>query len=490
MSLLSRYLTRLHAGPFAFALGAVTGVMLLNQIAKRIGDLLGKGLPWSVIAEVFTLSLPFILALSFPIAVLVAVLFAVSRLAGDSEITALRAAGVSLWRVLRPLLVGGAVLTVVAFLFNDQVLPRTNHRLATLYSDIARKKPAFSLHEQVINEVQRSRFFLRAAEIDNATYALHDVTIYDLGVPDRKRIIYADSGYLALTPDQQDAHLTLFSGVMHEFDRSDPTMFQQVAFRRDLVRITGVGNELKRTLNNTYKGEREMGVCEMERSVCAARRDEVLADRRAAAVRLNGLRTLVGLTAVTPDTALPEPKPSLYCAALERWAAPLLPAELAAQQPPRIARDSAIRFMGRPVPRLQRAATSPSLRASELRTYEERARSARVRAAHYLVEIHKKYVIAVACLVFVLVGVPIAIRFPRGGLGLVLGIGFAITSVYYIVLIAGESLADRLDAPPWILWTANVLFTVVGLVLLYRSRTAALPRRFHLPGARRRTGGA
>ena len=92
MSLLSRYLTRLHAGPFAFALGAVTGVMLLNQIAKRIGDLLGKGLPWSVIVEVFTLSLPFILALSFPIAVLVAVLFAVSRLAGDSEITALRAA--------------------------------------------------------------------------------------------------------------------------------------------------------------------------------------------------------------------------------------------------------------------------------------------------------------------------------------------------------------------------------------------------------------
>lgn len=490
MSLLSRYLTRLHAGPFAFALGAVTGVMLLNQIAKRIGDLLGKGLPWSVIAEVFTLSIPFILALSFPIAVLVAVLFAVSRLAGDSEITALRAAGVSLWRVLRPLLVAGAVLTVVAFLFNDQVLPRTNHRLATLYADIARKKPAFSLHEQVINEVQRNRFFLRAAEIDNATYALRDITIYDLGVPDRKRVIYADSGYLALTPDQQDAHLTLFSGVMHEFDRSDPTMFQQVAFRRDLVRIAGVGNELTRTLNNTYRGEREMGICEMERSVRAARHDEALADRRAAAVRLNGLRSLVGLAAVPPDTVLPEAKPSLYCAALRRWAAWLLPRELTAQQPPRVSRDSLFRLTRPPtVPRLQRAAASPTLRASELRTYEERTRSSRVRAAHLLVEIHKKYVIAVACLVFVLVGVPIAIRFPRGGLGLVLGIGFAISSVYYIVLIAGESLADRLDAPPWILWTANVLFTIVGLVLLYRSRSAALPRRLHLPG-RRRTGGA
>jgi lipopolysaccharide export system permease protein len=489
MSLLSRYLIRLHAGPFFFALGAVTGIMLLNQVAKRLGDLLGKGLPWSVIIEVYALSIPFILALAFPISVLVAVLFGVSRLAGDSEITALSAGGVSLWRILRPLLLAGAALTLVAFLFNDQLLPRSNHRLATLYSDIARKKPTFSLHEQVINEVQRSRFFLRAASIDRATYALRDVTIYDLADPDRKRVIYADSGYLALTEDQEDAHLTLFSGVMHEFDRSDPKMFQRVAFTRDLVRIEGVGNELRRTLNNTYKGDREMGICEMERSVRAARREGALAERRAAAVRLNGLRTLVGLAAVPPDTTLPEAQPSTYCVALGRWAAWLLPPELRAQQPPRVARDSLLRLVKPAVtPRVQRSTSSPGLRASELRAYEDRSRQSAVRAAHFLVEIHKKYVIAAACFVFVLVGVPTAIRFPRGGLGLVLGVGFAITGVYYIVLIAGESLADRMVAPPGILWTANVGFTVAGLALLYRTRTAAMPRRFRRVAARRATG--
>jgi len=473
MSILSRYLIRLHVVPFVFALGALTSLMLLNQIAKRFGDLAGKGLPWGVIVEVFALSIPFIVAMTLPMAVLVAVLYASTRLAADSEVTALRAGGVSLWRILRPLLLAGALLTLLAFAFSDHILPRTNHKLRTLYSDIAKKKPTFSLKEQVINEVQRSRLFLRAAGIDRATYALLDVTIYDLADQDRKRVIYADSGYLAITEDQEDAYLMLFSGVMHEFDRQDPQMFQLVGFSRDLVRIEGVGNELRRTLEDSYKGDREMSICEMERSVAGAHRDETLARRRAVAARVTALHGLVGLPDVAPDTTAPETKASPYCRALTSWARWLLPAELQAQDPPRP--DSLRRFPGPKVRRDVAVARggSPGLRASELRAHEDRARIARTRAAHYLVEIHKKYAIATACLVFVLLGVPTAIRFPRGGLGFVIGMSLGIFAVYYIGLIGGESLADKLVAPPWILWTPNVLFTLAGAVLLRRSRSAA-----------------
>jgi lipopolysaccharide export system permease protein len=480
MSILSRYLLRLHLAPFAFALGALTGLMLLNQIARRLGELVGKGLPWSVVIEVFALSIPFIVAMTLPMAVLVAVLFAVSRLAGDSEITALRAGGISLWRIMRPLLLAGVGLAALAFGFTDHVLPRSNHRLRTLYTDIARKKPTFSIKEQIINEVQRSRLFLRAATIDPATYALRDVTIYDLADQDRKRVIYADSGYLAITEDQEDAHLTLYSGVMHEFDRSDPGMFQQVAFERDLVRIRGVGNELRRTLTDPYKGDREMSICEMEKSVRAAARERSLATRRADVFRLNAYRTLVGLAAIDVDTAVGADGRSVYCRAIERWAAWLLPDELAAQKPqPAVQAPEAIRQIREkvviPQARSRRVLVAP--RASELRSYQEHVRQARVRAAHFLVEIHKKYVIASACLVFVLVGVPVAIRFPRGGVGLVVGVSLSIFAVYYIGLIAGESLADRLAAPPWILWIPNAMFTLAGLVLLYLSHRAGVTRR-------------
>src|SRR3954471_9622623 len=196
MRIVSRYILKQHAVPFVFALSATTGIMLLNQIAKRFGDLVGKGLPWSVIVEVFALSIPFIVAMTLPMAVLVSVLYAFSRLSTDNELTALKATGVSLGSLLRPLLIAAAGVAVVAFLFSDHVLPRSNHRLRTLLMDIARKKPTFALKEQVVNEVQRARFFLRAGRINQSTFQLHDVTLYDVGEQDRSRVVYADSGYM------------------------------------------------------------------------------------------------------------------------------------------------------------------------------------------------------------------------------------------------------------------------------------------------------
>jgi len=87
----------------------------------------------------------------------------------------------------------------------------------------------------------------------------------------------------------------------------------------------------------------------------------------------------------------------------------------------------------------------------------------------YDVEIQKKFALSAACIVFVLIGAPIALRFPRGGVGLVIGVSLVVFAIYYIGLIAGESLADRaLLTPFWAMWAANVILTAVGLVLLVR----------------------
>ena len=87
----------------------------------------------------------------------------------------------------------------------------------------------------------------------------------------------------------------------------------------------------------------------------------------------------------------------------------------------------------------------------------------------YAVEIHKKFALAVACFVFVLLGAPIALRFPRGGVGLVIGVSLVVFAFYYICLIAGETMADKGYLPPAIaMWAANVVFAGVGLLLLAR----------------------
>ncbi len=94
------------------------------------------------------------------------------------------------------------------------------------------------------------------------------------------------------------------------------------------------------------------------------------------------------------------------------------------------------------------------------------------------VEIHKKFAISIACIVFVLIGAPIALRFPRGGVGLVIGVSLFVFALYYVGLIAGEALADKdILTPFWAMWAANILLTGVGVLLLARmGREAATSR--------------
>ena len=122
MKIISRYVLKEHVGPFVFALSALTSFMLLQFIARKFGDLVGRGLSWQVILEFFVLSIPFTVAMTLPMSVLVAVLYAFSRLASENEITALKASGVSTRSLMRPVVVAAAFLAVFMLWFNDQVL--------------------------------------------------------------------------------------------------------------------------------------------------------------------------------------------------------------------------------------------------------------------------------------------------------------------------------------------------------------------------------
>jgi lipopolysaccharide export system permease protein len=467
--ILSRYLVRQHLAPLGFSLSALTALMLLNQIAKQLGNLVGKGLPPSVIAEVFVLSIPFIVAMTLPMAVLVAVLHTMSRLAADSEITAMTANGISVSRIARPVLIWAAVVAVLAFLWNDQVLPRSNHRLRTLLVDIQRKKPSLALKEQVINEVVPFQFFLRAARIDPATNRLRDVTIYDLGDADRRRIITADSGHMGYTPGQTDLYLTLVDGDIQEVRRGEENQFNRTFFHTNLVRVRNVSNQLVRTEEDSYRGDREMTVCEMGRVVADARHDAQVAHADADATVERDLRRLAGLVAV-PDAPAPvaDTAGSAFCRLLGRVGRWLLPAEAEAQTP---APRTGIQV---PVPVAASVPHVLLVTPGGTTGEDDRLDGARRRAAVYLVEIHKKFAIAVACFVFALLGVPVALRFPRGGAGLVIGTSVIVFAIYYIGLIGGEDLGDRLIVSPFLsMWGPNLLFGALGAVGLWVMRRAS-----------------
>ena len=110
MRILTRYLLRAHIAPFLFALFALTSLLFVNTVARRFPDMAGKGLPMGVILEIMALSIPHIIALTLPMAVLVAVLYAFSQMTADNEVTALKASGVNLLRLLGSLVLAATVL--------------------------------------------------------------------------------------------------------------------------------------------------------------------------------------------------------------------------------------------------------------------------------------------------------------------------------------------------------------------------------------------
>lgn len=503
MRLLSRYLLGQLVGPFVFALAALTSLMLLSQIAKKFGALVGKGLPWTVVAEVFGLSVPFIVAMTLPMAVLLAVLYAFSHLAADNEITAMRASGISVYQVLVPVMAWGVFMSAFNFGFVDQVLPRTNARLRNLLIDIGRKKPTFELREQVINEVPPSQYFLRANRIDASTGRLREVTIYDVGGDASRRIIYADSGLMAYAEGQTDLSLRLFDGSIHQYRPGEPEGFQLTYFKVNDIRVRNVFDELERSTSESVRGDREMSTCEMLDVIRDANRerDQAVRDRRN--LLRADLRTLLALAPQgAADSVAPKRPLPAYCHWIEMVQKAVLPRTVQAQTraqgagqaqeparrpalpPPTRAKLERLKAgLGeepRPEPRLQAVSPAPSptrqgLPAGTLSNWSltatavDRGQDADRRAARFAVEVHKKWAISLACMSFVIIGIVMALRFPRGGIGLVIGGGLLVFSVHYVGLTAGESLADRGLISPWAaMWSPNIILTILGLIGLVR----------------------
>jgi lipopolysaccharide export system permease protein len=464
VKIIGKYVLKEHAGPFVFASTALTSLMLLQYVAKRFGELVGKGLPTSVIVEFLLLSVPFTVAMTLPMAVLVAVLYAFSRLASENEITAMKASGLSMRSVLAPVVLGGLAMSGVMLFFNDQVLPRANHRLAVLQMDIFRTKPTFALREQVINPVKEGQLYLKAGDIDEGTSRMTDVVIYDLGNPARRRTIIADSGRLMLASNGTDLNMLLYDGVMMEVPNNNTAELTRMFFEEDRLRVRNVVSSYQESQTGTVtKGDREMSVCEMHRAMASAE----FRMRQAEFELANAVHEFQGGPKPDPlEYRDPGGISGAYCGLLSL----VTVRKAEAQETPARGR----RPLRSATPPAGQAATEGRVisdmemdaRRQEYRYRREEARRDRDR---YDVEIHKKFSLAAACIIFVLVGAPIALRYPRGGVGLVIGVSFAIFGLYYVGLIGGETLANKGYLPPWFaMWAANLVLLVLGLALVAR----------------------
>lgn len=431
MSILSRYIIRSHLGPLFFTFSLLTGLVFVSAVAQRLDALAGKGLPKEIIFEALILLFPFTIALTLPMAVLPAVLYAFSELAANGEIVAMSGGGVRPRRLFLPTMFMGVVLTGATLFFNDRVLPEANHRLKNLQIAIRQKSPTFQLRESVVNVIRGEGglgpYYLSATAIDPESSSLSEVVIHDLSRAATRRTTYADRGTMHMNGAFTDLQLRLYDGHSYEVRTlAEPGSFRRMSFDKQVYVLRGVA-DIFEAEDGSYRSDREMPLRMLWDSVSSrtTRLDSMAEESRAET--LTAVQQALGEEVGAPGGGT--------------WS----PAHIA-------------------------GADGPTRRVSfDAHARQNRYDSLKRQANRYGVEFHKKLVIASACMIFVLIGMPLGVRFQRGGISMVIVVSALVIGIYQYGLSTGEDWADRNRATPfWAMWTPSIGLTVVGGLLATR----------------------
>ncbi len=433
MWILWRHILRTHFIPFISSFLVLMGIFLLQFIVKFMDQLAGKGLSAAVIIELTTLNLAWMVVLAVPMSVLVATIMAFGSMSSTHEVTAMRSNGVSLYRMMAPVVLASILISYLVLVFNNDILPDANHRVAVLSRDISRKKPTLSLVPGLFSQALQGYSILvrKTFEYSND---LEGVTIFDYTRSDLHATVTAKRGTISFSPDYRKVIMDLYDGEIHEVSTTNVSEYRKIRFKKHRIAMNAEGFDFQRSQESAFsRGDRELSVEAMQHIVDSIRTERKLTETRVA--ELIKAQTDKLLTPAPRDSSQPQSglSPAVAASALV----------------------SGFR-------------SSVEQEYSQIELFDRRARE-------FLVEIHKKYAIPVACLVFVFVGVPLGIMARKGTFGMAASLSLGFFLFYWACLIAGERLADRGVVEPWLgMWIANIIIGLLGMYLTIHSARETL----------------
>ena len=431
-----RYVFKEHLFPFLGALFVFSFIFLVQYLISQIDKLVGKDLGFMVISEFMILSLAPIFAEVVPVAVFIAVLMAFGRFGEDNEITAWRASGINFSRILVSSLIFATIVCIGMLYYNNYILPDANHKYKLLRQDIAYKHPDINFDAgYFLDDIPDYRILIREKHDDK----LFDILVYH-DANDVQETIWAKSGKLEVVGDK--VILSLEEGEYHEYLLGNSSEYRRSSFDKYRMIVAVQNLELRRR-DSKYRSDREMSIGEMYKKLDETRdlqlksQDTVMKSLAQAGLDTVGLKPEMGLKVLTE--AIDNVKDSSAVEGLK--------AE----------KKKSLRER-------QRELENTKMR---VKTFGDMDRRYKQTANKYLVEMHKKIAMPVSAIIFVLIGAPLGMIVRKGGLGISGGISLAFFLIYWGILMTGERLADRLMMSAWLsMWSANIIFAVVGLILV------------------------
>lgn len=467
------YMLRNFLGLFVLTLVICIFILLMQFVWLHVRDLVGKGVGLSVLAEFFVYAVASVVPLALPLAVLLSSLMTFGNLGEQVELTAMKAAGVSLFRIIRPLVVAVMVICAGAFYFSNSILPVSQVKLWTLIFSLRQKSPELDIPEgEFYDGIHGFHIYVRHKNPRRGM--LYDMMIYDYskGFKDAT-VMLADSGKIVVSDDKHYLMLHLYSGESFE------------NLSRKQQRATGT------TKNIPYRREsfaEKQILIDFDSDL--TRYDEsLLADQHVSKDTRQLLHSIDSVQALSVEKGNEQSQQMVESRYFGRERHTVERMEELEKKHERLmakAEADGVDWRVRYNPDSLFASFNNTYKERVLAVALERARAQRDQIDYnaivlddyqryirkHEVELHRKFTLAFACLIFFFIGAPLGAIIRKGGLGTPVIISVVMFIFYYIIDNTGYKMAREAIWPCWAgMWLSSFVLLPIGIFLTYKAAT-------------------
>jgi lipopolysaccharide export system permease protein len=464
MKKLYQYITKSFLGTFFLTFFIVVFVWVMQFVWLYVDDLVGKGLEIKILAELLFYTSITAIPMSLPLALLLALLMCFGNLGEHYELVAMKASGISMWKVMRPLLNFSLIISVLAFFISNSIIPIATLKWRTLLTDVQRQKLAFNIKEGVFyKDIDNYVIYVEKKGKDGSH--IYGVKIYDH--TDRQgntKIISADSGMMSMSPNQRNIIFTLYNGYNYtdltpdNYKETRP--FERMSFKQEQLKFSLASFDMTRSDEDMYKSYQQMmNIRQLSTSLDSLQhrftgKQEAFAQgfsRRWS--NYNSLHSdqarqhipKLILDSIVADTCIPLSWPLLDRYEGEARASILNMAYASAQN----AKDNV------------------AFNKMDFKTQTENINK-------HKKEWHKKFTLSIACLIFFFIGAPLGSIIRKGGLGLPVVISVVFFIIYHLISTIAERMAVFGDLNMFLgVWMSSLVLLPVGLFFTFKATTDA-----------------
>jgi lipopolysaccharide export system permease protein len=444
---------RNFVGPFLLTFFITLFIFVMQFLWMYIDDLVGKGLEWHIVMELISLASASFVPLVLPLAVLLSSIMTYGNLGEHYELVAMKAAGMSLYRFLLPLIIVAVIISASAFYFANNILPQANLKFGALLSTVRNQKPALNIKEGIFY-TDIEGFSIRVSDKEDDNRTIHDVLIYDHTDGNNDNVLSAKTGEMFTQSNNRYLVLRLYDG--HRYSEGKPgiggkQLYEHYSTHFNVFEKWFDLSDLEFQKQDESSWSNHYRMLNMSQLQSAIDTLEYSKNKRISEYQSN-VSQFLKVRDPYLDTVITV---GLDTCLVDEWMSDL------------IAFPTKDRELQAYEKALQEARNVKSFSGVATRDLEYRLKNIR----KHKVEWHRKIALSFACLVMFMIGAPLGAIIRKGGLGFPLLISITLFVVFHVTSMTGEKMAEKGVLDPFMgIWLPNFILLPLGIFLLIKAR--------------------